>query len=544
MTNDFPPLNRRALLQMVGLAAGGSAMLGAMTTLGHANPSPYKGPIKLEGAPSGQKVLVLGAGVAGMTAALELRKAGYEVQILEYQKRAGGRCWTLKGGDEVEELGFNTQKVEFSDGHYINIGPWRIPHHHRAVLDYCTRLGVDLEVFVQKNENAYLHSSDAFGGKPQRYSHISADWMGQTSELLAKAVNGNALGDAVSIEDREMLLEALKSYGVLDKNYRYVASLDTAGYRGYPDGQAPGGGLYDAAPQPSDPIGLSDIVSSRLWQQLRTHNTYNHHAPMFQPVGGMEKIADAFKREVGDLITYNAKVTAIRQDTFGVTVDWRPADGSGDGGQVTADWCVCTIPFNILSQMEADFSAGHRAVMADLLYHESVKSGLEMKRRFWETDEQIYGGVTYTDMPIAEISYPSYKMFSDGPGVLLGCYVYGPEAYILNSMSPAERLEVVLDQGARIHPQYRDEFANGVVVSWHRVPWMMGCYSNWTDRKAQNYDLAATIDRRIVCAGEHLSYIPGWQEGSILSALDAIRQVHDRALENRVSAPTKPEVTP
>jgi monoamine oxidase len=73
---------------------------------------------------------------------------------------------------------------------------------------------------------------------------------------------------------------------------------------------------------------------------------------------------------------------------------------------------------------------------------------------------------------------------------------------------------------------------------------MMGCYSNWTDRKAQNYDLAATIDRRIVCAGEHLSYIPGWQEGSILSALDAIRQVHDRALENRVSAPTKPEVTP
>ena len=118
-SNARPP-SRRDLLKMIGLAAGSSTMLHAMSSLGHARQSPYKGPLELSGAPQGRKVVVLGAGLAGMCAALELSNAGYEVQIIEYQKRAGGRCWTLKGGDEFEELGGGTQKVEFSKGQYIN----------------------------------------------------------------------------------------------------------------------------------------------------------------------------------------------------------------------------------------------------------------------------------------------------------------------------------------------------------------------------------------------------------------------------------------
>jgi monoamine oxidase len=528
-SNAQPP-SRRDLLKMIGLAAGSSTMLHAMSSLGHARQSPYKGPIDLSGAPEGRKVVVLGAGLAGMCAALELRSAGYEVSILEYQKRAGGRCWTLKGGDEFEELGGYKQKVEFSKGQYINIGPWRIPHHHLALLDYCHRLNVPLEVFVQENQNAYLHSQTAFDGKPIRYGHAWADYVGQITELLAKSVDKGRLDSPLSKEDTEILLESLKSFGVLNKDYAYEASLDTAEYRGYPDAGAPGGGLYNAAPEPSEPIELTDLLKSRFWEKMRNHTTYRHHAPMFQPVGGMEEIAHAFAREVEDLITYNAKVDRIKQTENGVEVEYASADGEGSGGVETADYCICTIPFTILSQLEVDVSADMRRVMRALHYHEAVKAGLEMKRRFWERDEQIYGGITLTDLPIAEISYPSAEMHSDGPGVLLGAYVYGPQAYAFNSMSPKERLETVLEQGAKIHPQYRDEFSNGVVLSWHRVPWMLGCYSDWDDR-GRDYEIAATMDNRLVCAGEHISYLPGWQEGSLLSALDAVRQVHDRAVK-------------
>jgi monoamine oxidase len=120
---DAAPMSRRALLNMIGTAAGGAAMYQAMASLGHAAESPYGGPIRLDGAPKGASVLILGAGLAGLVAAYELHKAGYKVQVLEYHQRAGGRNWTLRGGDIYTELGGTSQKCEFDRGHYINPGP-------------------------------------------------------------------------------------------------------------------------------------------------------------------------------------------------------------------------------------------------------------------------------------------------------------------------------------------------------------------------------------------------------------------------------------
>src|SRR6195256_6409920 len=204
--------SRRDLLSLIGAVAGSAAMYHAMTALGFASESGYKGPIKLEGDPKGASVLILGAGLAGMTAALELRKAGYKVQVLEFNSRPGGRNWTLRGGDKFTELGGATQTCEFDEGLYINPGPWRIPYHHRALLDYCKRVGVALEPFVQLNHNALLHGAAAFGGKPQRIREIKSDLQGHVSELLAKVTQQGKLDEAVSVQDREILLQALQSW--------------------------------------------------------------------------------------------------------------------------------------------------------------------------------------------------------------------------------------------------------------------------------------------------------------------------------------------
>src|ERR1700744_2050503 len=138
-------LSRRRLLRMIGVTAGASAMYQAMSSLGFAAESPYKGPVNLQGAPAGASVVVLGSGIAGMTAAYELRNAGYRVQVLEYNGRPGGRNWTLRGGDTYTELGGATQECRFDPGLYLNPGPWRIPYHHQAPLTYCKKLGVPLE---------------------------------------------------------------------------------------------------------------------------------------------------------------------------------------------------------------------------------------------------------------------------------------------------------------------------------------------------------------------------------------------------------------
>src|SRR6202165_1586086 len=210
MRTEHVTVSRRELLSLIGAVSGSAAMYHAMTSLGFASDSGYKGPIRLNGDPKGASILILGAGLAGMTAALELRKAGYNIQILEFNSRAGGRNWTLRGGDSFTELGGFKQTCEFEPGLYINPGPWRIPYHHRALLDYCKRLGVTLEPFIQLNHNALLHASGAFGGAPQRIRDIKADFQGEVSELLAKATQQGKLDEAVSKEDRALVMQALR----------------------------------------------------------------------------------------------------------------------------------------------------------------------------------------------------------------------------------------------------------------------------------------------------------------------------------------------
>src|ERR1700680_4179447 len=279
MSSDPGTVSRRDLLSLIGAVSGSAAMYHAMTSLGFAADSGYKGPIRLDGDPKGASVLILGAGLAGMTAALGVGKAGYDVRILEFNSRAGGRNWTLRGGDSFTELGGFKQTCEFEQGLYINPGPWRIPYHHRALLDYCRRLGVALEPFVQLNHNAFLHAAGAFGGVPQRVRDVKTDFQGQVSELLAKATQQGKLDEAVSKEDREILMQALRSWGALDSNYAYKANLISGDFRGYARG--PGGGL-GGAPIPGEPIALSDILKSRVWRYLQNFALHTFQTTMFQ----------------------------------------------------------------------------------------------------------------------------------------------------------------------------------------------------------------------------------------------------------------------
>ena len=527
MINDLSPQTRRSLLAMIGRAGGSVAMYQAMTAVGHAADSQFTGPPQLSGARKGASVLVLGAGLAGMLSAYELMKVGYKVQILEFQGRTGGRNWTLRGGDTVTEIGGVTQTVGFAPGNYLNPGPWRIPYHHQTVLHYCNELGVELEPFVQLNNNAFIHSAKAFGGKPQRHRELVVDYNGHVSELMAKALNQGALDTAVSKEDKEKLLEAMREWGVLDKSMNYTSSIKVSDRRGYD--RAPGGGV-NGAPTASTVNSLSDVLDSKVWNQIGFYLEYVMQQTMFQPKGGMGRIGDAFAKRVGHLIRLNTRVTKITQSDKGVAAEWTDAK-TGQTGTATADFMVCTIPASVLAQIPIQVSDAKQAAIKALPYNSSVKIGLEMKSRFWESKYHIYGGHSFTDQAISLISYPSTGFFSKGPAVLLGGYPFGLGAYMLSGMSPEKRIEEALKQGGVFHEEYREQFLNGVSLSWSRQPWIMGCCAEWTEQtRAAHYQNLASIDGRIVLAGEHVSYYGCWQEGAVTSALDAVTRLHQRAL--------------
>jgi monoamine oxidase len=158
------------------------------------------------------------------------------------------------------------------------------------------------------------------------------------------------------------------------------------------------------------------------------------------------------------------------------------------------------------------------------------KIGLQMKRRFWEEDDQIYGGHVYTDLKgINTISLPS-SGWQSRKGVVLGYYHYALDAIQASALSPGERAEFAVNAGQKIFPAYRDAYENAFSVAWHRVQYNLGGWAEWDEAGRQTaYPVLLEGEGRIMLAGEHLSYLTGWQAGAIESAWLQIEQLHKRA---------------
>jgi monoamine oxidase len=276
---------------------------------------------------------------------------------------------------------------------------------------------------------------------------VQADYQGHVAELLAKAANGHQLDAELSREDRDKLLESLRSWGALDRQFRYATNTNSSDRRGY--AVDPGGGLMPDA-VPSEPLDRNELLRSRLWRSIAAGAEYEFQSTIFQPVGGMDQIAMAVYRQVKDLVRFNARVTKIDQSDTAVTVTYADAgDVSAQPRLATADWCICTIPLSILSQIEVTAGQPMRDAIHAVPYAAAFKAGLQFKRKFWEQDEHIYGGISYSDLPINRISYPSTGYGQPGKGVVVGSYVFGPNAFEFSAMTPQERLREVLRPGAQ-----------------------------------------------------------------------------------------------
>ena len=419
MTSMTMRLTKRQFLRLIGSAAGVAATYHTMNTLGLLGPETAQAatPDLPDGSGFGKRVVILGAGISGMTAAYELSKAGYHCTILEATARAGGRNLTARAGDVIHEVD-SRQWVDFDheDHLYANLGPARIPYHHRIILGYCKEFGVELEMFTNDNRAAFFHNAERFDGQPVVGRRVMTDQRGYIAELLAKAINRNALDDALTADDKERLLPMLVEFGGLDPDYLYAGS-NRGGYQG----ERVNAGLEPG--DVNDPLDFSELLRSEFWEyKLHFSQFLNQNPTLFQPVGGMDAIAKAFETRVRRIIRYNSPVEEIRQTADGARVVFRD-QRRGVTEALDADYVICTIPAPVLKDIPNDFSPETQAAIESVAFVPAVKIGFQTRRRFWEDDHAIYGGISWTDQDITQIWYPANGYHRE-KGVVMGAYIW------------------------------------------------------------------------------------------------------------------------
>jgi monoamine oxidase len=488
-------------------------------------------PFRLEGDGKGEEILILGAGLAGMAAAYELGKLGYRCTILEARERAGGRCWSVRKGSVNEETGFGRHAAGFDEGQYFNAGPSRIPHHHGLTLHYCKELGVPIEVYSNVNENAYYFSEGRgpLSNKKIRVREVHNDMRGWMAELLAKGLDGGKIDAGMSREDVLKVIEYLRAEGGLDVDKLYKASAR----RGYIEAPGPG----EREGRLGDPHLLLELLQSGLLDAdfyNVAEYTYELQGTLFQAVGGMDRIAAAFERQVGSLIRYRAEVSSIRNMEQGVKVVYRDAGGEKS---IEAPYCICTIPLPVLSNIDHNFASDASRAIDSVVYMSTGKIGLQFKRRFWEEDEGIYGGITHTNNQLTQVFYPSYDYLS-GKGILIGYYNFNEKAVATGNLSYQEREKLALDKGSLIHSQYRQEFETSFAVSWHKTKYNLGGWALYSAEERQTlYKALLAPDGQVYFAGEHMTWLNAWMAGALESARSVVAALHSRVTGQRYSYP-------
>ena len=438
----------------------------------------------------------------------------------------------MRRGYTIEENTGTKQVCKFDDhpDFYLNAGPGRLPYHHTAILHYCTLFDIKLEVYTMMTRANFFQKDGSWDSKAQINRRIANDTRGYISELLAKAVLKNSLDAELQEKgvDRIQFLNLLSMFGDVDSSddYDYIGS-SRSGYTVQP-------GIEDCGTIVA-PLTLGDLVSSGFWNdRFYQAEEYEWQPTLFQPVGGMDMIwKDGFlkKTPIGQFIKLKKEVVNIENITEGgkpkVRVAFKQAGSTSDESEtIVADYCISTIPLPILSRIRNNFSQEYVDAIETVNFADTCKVGWQTNSRFWETRDEMYGGISYTTDPITQMWYPSWAYFKQ-KGILTGAYNYDLNARHFGTMTPQQRLRHAMNGAKKLHPDFDKHVPMelGLSIAWQNVPYQLGGWADdWgCDNKIPEPLLNA--EGRFWVAGDQVSYLSGWQEGAVRSADHVVRGI-------------------
>jgi monoamine oxidase len=587
-TLDPGRLSRRLLLRMMGALAGAAVL----PPLGM-RPAQAQMPDLPRDFGKGRTVAIVGAGVAGLTAGYVLARSGYQVTIYEAGRHYGGRSLTVRPDDAAyRRWWFNKynpqplfpamyvsrykedkaapggtpnveQICEFADDAwnpregspvelFLNAGPGRIPSDHAHLLQLCGAIGVELEPYIFQSNFNLLRSKDFRDGKPVAYNQINYSLRGEIAAQFAKRIDPTC---DFNNNDTGRMLQMLKEFGDLNDKCGFPSS-PRLGYTELPGGWNTPGKIKDKVPL--DEVLKSGFVGSgdpELTPGSFLFNADNiaWQNSLMQPVGGMDRIwqrllvqripngairlhpddprGPAMRgrdiRYVGDLVLLNYPVTRISN-----VAGAKKIQVATRNSVEVADFCISTMAPNLLPGILSDqFPKEFTDALGKVEQVPAIKVGWQARNRFWEKENHIFGGISWTDDDIGQIWYPS-EDFNARTGVLTGAYNRGPTADEFGKLTQARRIAKALEGGQNLHPStggndpgFRGKIYidRGVTIAWQYMPFQVGGWAGLTaTRQPVIYQIIIKPQGQLYLAGDAYSYLPGWQEGAVASVYKAI----------------------
>src|SRR5215471_9574876 len=365
------PLTRRQFLRRLGIATGATLGLAPLHDL-RAIAQPARS----------VHVVILGAGLAGLCAGLELERRGHSCTILEA---------------ETTHVGGRTRTLRFDAGLYGEAGAMRIPKGHALPHHYISEFGLILNPFVQSNPEAFYfvrgrreRIKDVYALKDSEREKDPDDlWAASlvkrlqslSSEERAELSSPTPASPAVRALDQDSLQQLFEKEGLSPEAIEYLAMT----------------------------YGIEALLGTALTEQLREEQ-YGVLTKGFDEIaGGVDRLPAGFLIRLKSKPRMGAEVVRLEQDTGRRRAAAIYRDKDGKLVRVDGDFVLCTLPFPVLSRLEVEpaFSALKQRAIRELSYESATKVLAVTRRRFWEQDDNIFGGGTYTDLPTGTTWYPS-----------------------------------------------------------------------------------------------------------------------------------------